>query len=102
MDKTNIIAIYEELQAAMPDENFMLTFLSDRNLGAEPTVQIAVRSANNISVTLYLTEQECQEFTVLDLIKDITFLISQEKYRRTIIFATALQGVIDNANTHKE
>lgn len=102
MDKTNIISVFEELQTAQPDKRFILTFLADKNMGEEPTVQLSVRAESNLTVSLYLTEQECQEITTEEISEKITFLVRQEIYRRTIIFATALQGAIDDANTHKK
>ena len=101
MDRTNILEVFDGVQVAHPEWKFLLTFLGDTAFREEPTVKVSVRNEQNVNITYYITEAECQEITVDEMSEDISFLIQQEVYRRLNIFSQVVARELDD-NSYKE
>lgn len=90
MDKTNILTIFDELSATMPNCKISINFSSNKKPEIdEPSVLITLLNPKNISVNYYMTAEESQAITKDELESALLTLLTQEQYRRKIIFRNA-------------
>ena len=90
MDRTNILQIFDELSTSMSDCQLSINFSQNKKPEVdEPCVLIVALADKNISVSYYLTSTMAQEITKEELELILNTLISQEKFRRKIIFKNA-------------